>query len=361
MTPARGAKWPPFDMNFQPPQTQRAAAYLRAIAAIRDRAGSWLTEFHHIGSSSIPGMPGTTIIDILAPVDSLPLPPEARAALDAMGFVHENDMRDPNHLMLGMGHPLRLQHLHVTVRGSQKIRQWLTLRDYLRSDPRRAAEYAAVKNDASSASKGVQVEYFTKKAAFVVDLVGHALTWDEQGRPPAPPCEWPETAAALTAHDPSWASDYASAAEEISIVARQWLPELHHIGATAVPGLVARPVLDILAPIAPDADIDALRRALAPIGYVFEKSPRAAHSARLFGKGFPTPRFHLHVVDRGRRLHRESLALRDYLRNSATDVAAFSEIKRIGEAREAAGCGGAYERLKRAFSRELLLTARIAA
>jgi GrpB-like predicted nucleotidyltransferase (UPF0157 family) len=356
MNPARGAKWPPFEMTVLPPQTQSAVAFRRAVERIQHVAGQWLTDFHHIGSTSIPGMPGTGIIDVLSPVSVMPVPPEARAALESIGFVYENDMRDPTHLMLGKGLPRREQHLHVTLPGSAKMRQWLVLRDFLRSHPSKAAEYAATKIRADRESNGVQVEYFTKKQTCLFDLISQALKWDEEGRPEPPPSVWPAESLALSTYEPQLPAAYASAAEELSSVAGTVLPELHHIGSTAVPGMTGRPIIDILAPIAPETRLDAVRRALSSIGYVFEK--RIGSTGRLFGMGFPSPRFHVHVVARGTRRHRESIGMRDYLKRSPHEAAAYSKIRRVAEEREVAGIADAYQRMNRAFAHVLTYPSR---
>jgi GrpB-like predicted nucleotidyltransferase (UPF0157 family) len=110
-------------------------------------------------------------------------------------------------------------------------------------------------------------------------------------------------------------------------VLAQWLvgaPE--HIGSTAVPGLAAKPVIDIMAPVAsPAASLDAVAIA-AHIGYVhFPYKPDLMH---WFCKPSPDHRtHHLHLVPLGSVVWRERLAFRDALRANASLRAEYEALK----------------------------------
>ncbi|TQS39816.1 GrpB family protein [Cryptosporangium phraense] len=65
----------------------------------------------------------------------------------------------------------------------------------------------------------------------------------------APP--WAYEQVALSAHDPRWAE---TARSECATLAEVLGPSIEHIGSTAVPGLVAKPIVDLMAAVADPAD-----------------------------------------------------------------------------------------------------------
>jgi GrpB-like predicted nucleotidyltransferase (UPF0157 family) len=88
---------------------------------------------------------------------------------------------------------------------------------------------------------------------------------------------------------------------------------IHHVGSTAVPGLDAKPIIDILAGV---ADLDssiACREPLARLGYLY--APYLNEQMHWFCKPHPARRtHHLHLVPAGSRRFAEELAFRDRLR-----------------------------------------------
>lgn len=82
---------------------------------------------------------------------------------------------------------------------------------------------------------------------------------------------------ALVPHDPAWAASFEAEAARIRAALTDVAFEIDHIGSTAVPGLPAKPILDI-AMRAADADEDQVAEALVGIGYI----DRGIRSGRLF-------------------------------------------------------------------------------
>src|SRR6201995_1027125 len=74
----------------------------------------------------------------------------------------------------------------------------------------------------------------------------------------------------VVAYDPSWPARFADERAALEAVLAPWLAgPIEHIGSTAVPGLVAKPVIDIMAAV---ETLDASRAALAaltPPHYVY--------------------------------------------------------------------------------------------
>jgi GrpB-like predicted nucleotidyltransferase (UPF0157 family) len=120
----------------------------------------------------------------------------------------------------------------------------------------------------------------------------------------------------LTPHDPAWALRYAQERERIALAAgAENIARISHIGSTAVPGLIAKPTIDILLEIAEACDTARLKAALTADGYIFSPQPDNPPPHMMFMKGY-TPRgfegqaYHLHVRYAG---DWEELYFRDWL------------------------------------------------
>jgi GrpB-like predicted nucleotidyltransferase (UPF0157 family) len=105
---------------------------------------------------------------------------------------------------------------------------------------------------------------------------------------------------------------------------------LHHIGSTAVPGLAAKPIVDLLLEVTDLAALDQQTAALAALGYV-NKGENGIAGRRYFYKNSaeqPQQRsHHLHAFVRGAPQIRQHLTLRDYLRGHPVAVAAYAALK----------------------------------
>jgi GrpB-like predicted nucleotidyltransferase (UPF0157 family) len=91
---------------------------------------------------------------------------------------------------------------------------------------------------------------------------------------------------------------------------------IEHIGSTSVPGLAAKPVIDVLVGVRVLADVESKIAALGACGYGYvQKYERELPTRRYFLKSSVSSlRVHVHAVERGSRLWREHLGFRDALR-----------------------------------------------
>jgi len=132
----------------------------------------------------------------------------------------------------------------------------------------------------------------------------------------------------IVAYDASWPGQFEEEEKLLRRTLAAWLVgPVEHIGSTAIPGLVAKPVIDIMAAV---ESLDASRpsfAALARLGYCY--APYRADSEHWFCK--PSPAFrthHLHLVPIESPRWREPIAFRDYLRSHARVAAEYGELKR---------------------------------
>ena len=104
----------------------------------------------------------------------------------------------------------------------------------------------------------------------------------------------------LREHDPEWKNWYAEEKELLAGHFGEVLVRIHHIGSTAVPGLLAKPTVDILLEAAPEVPAAALRQLAAGCGYLVmaEAEKPFFHLDCCKGytpHGFAEKVFHLHI------------------------------------------------------------------
>ena len=162
-------------------------------------------------------------------------------------------------------------------------------------------------------------------------------------------------------HDPGWAGMFRAEAPAVqSALGRMAAGSVEHIGSTAVPGLVAKPIIDMVVPVRADAEARAIRSALEAIGWEHDPQPNDREMRRLsFCRPDPGWRtHHLHVVGESLGPWRDWIALRDRLRIDPRRAAAYGELKRE-LARGHSDERDAYRAGKGAFVSETLLAARV--
>lgn len=134
----------------------------------------------------------------------------------------------------------------------------------------------------------------------------------------------------IVSHDPRWAAVFRTESRSLADALGPSRVELHHIGSTAVPGLVAKPTVDILL-VAPDLDaIDAGAAALQALGYEARGAygvERRRYFARLDQTG-AVRGFHVHGFARGDPHVTRHLRFRDVLIARPDIAEAYAALKR---------------------------------
>ena len=130
----------------------------------------------------------------------------------------------------------------------------------------------------------------------------------------------------LLEYDARWPVLFAAEEQRIRDRCRALPLTLEHIGSTSIPGMCAKPVLDILAGRAAGAAIADYVTALAAAGYV-HRGERGIPGREFFRRGEPRA-YHVHLVEEGGPLWREYLGFRDYLRTHDDAARRFADVKR---------------------------------
>lgn len=154
----------------------------------------------------------------------------------------------------------------------------------------------------------------------------------------------------LVPHDPRWLSAAAAECERIARACGPAVKGVEHIGSTSVPGLIAKPVLDLMPLIDNFEDGYSCVTPMRALGYWYA-GDFGIPGRHLFVKGSPRTH-HAHMLLRTSKEARRHLAVRDTLRARPEMAARYAALKeqlaaRFGDDRES------YANAKAAFMREI--------
>ena len=130
----------------------------------------------------------------------------------------------------------------------------------------------------------------------------------------------------LVEYDPAWPQHFAREAKRIKAALGERALGVEHVGSTSVPGLMAKPIIDILLIVADSGVEPSYVPALEAAGYVLRIREPDWHQHRLF-KG-PDININLHVFTQGSKEIQRTLLLRDWLRTNKADRELYARTKR---------------------------------
>lgn len=126
-------------------------------------------------------------------------------------------------------------------------------------------------------------------------------------------------------YDPRWADLFAQERAAIVQACGCRVSAVHHIGSTAVPGLAAKPIIDIRAVLQEPEDGVLCIKPLGRLGYGF-RCANGIDGRYYFTKGNPRSR-HLHMYPSDHPEVGRHLRFRDYLRSDPDAAAAYADLK----------------------------------
>jgi GrpB-like predicted nucleotidyltransferase (UPF0157 family) len=133
-------------------------------------------------------------------------------------------------------------------------------------------------------------------------------------------------------YDPAWPLRFDQEARRIRRALGGRARQVEHIGSTAVPGLCAKPIIDILLVVDDSADEASYLPALEAAGYVLRVREPDFHEHRMLRT--PEKDVHVHVFSPGAPEIRRYLLFRDRLRRDEADRRSYAQTKRRLAARE---------------------------
>jgi len=130
----------------------------------------------------------------------------------------------------------------------------------------------------------------------------------------------------LVGYDPRWPAMFDREASRIRAALASLAMRVEHVGSTSVPGLEAKPIIDIVLAVPDSADEASYVPALAAAGYVLRGREPDWHEHRLF-KG-PDADINLHVFSAGDAEIERMDLFRDWLRSRDDERDAYLRVKR---------------------------------
>ena len=135
----------------------------------------------------------------------------------------------------------------------------------------------------------------------------------------------------IAEYDPKWVMLYRNEKGKIQAAIGHVAGAVEHIGSTAVPGLGAKPIIDIMVAIRLLSEADKCLEPLRSIGYEYQPQHEVSMpERRFFSKGEPPieQHYHLHMVEKRSEFWKQHLAFRDYLRTHPEKARQYYELKK---------------------------------
>ncbi len=132
----------------------------------------------------------------------------------------------------------------------------------------------------------------------------------------------------LLPHDPQWAEEYARESARVLAAIGDIAVTVHHIGSTAIPGISAKPIIDMLAVVTDVGLLDERSQKLAGLGYEVMGEfgiPGRRYFRKDNAEGIRT--HHIHAFAEGSTEIDRHLVFRDYLRGHREDAERYDHLK----------------------------------
>ena len=137
---------------------------IKPLSALFESA---LIEFHHVGSTSVPGLAGKSEIDILAVVHCKFSETDWSSEVGPLGYRRGEDLSVGHQFYKRNYAGIRTHKLHVCVDGHYQIEWMLGFRDLLRRDLHLCKEYETLKRQLEKSNLNGMAEYLEQKAPFI--------------------------------------------------------------------------------------------------------------------------------------------------------------------------------------------------
>src|SRR3569832_920194 len=132
----------------------------------------------------------------------------------------------------------------------------------------------------------------------------------------------------VVGYDPKWPELFASEAELVKQALGSNCTQVHHIGSTSVPGLSAKPIIDMVPVVRDIQEVDNAIEAMESLGYE-AKGEYGIAFRRYFQKGKNRRTHNEHVYQEGNPEIRRYLLFRDWMRSHKDDAENYGKLKLV--------------------------------
>lgn len=164
--------------NPEWPETFRLLA-----GVIHKELDGWISGIEHVGSTSVPGLSAKPIIDMDIIIEGTEQLGQVIDRLDQLGYFHQGNLgiegreafgRNSEHTPIdGKSSVWMNHHLYVCAKDGRELKRHLAFRDFLRNDPKAAAEYDQFKKELAKSAKDREM-YTEEKSGFINDVLSKA-------------------------------------------------------------------------------------------------------------------------------------------------------------------------------------------
>ena len=130
----------------------------------------------------------------------------------------------------------------------------------------------------------------------------------------------------LTNYSEKWVHLFEQEATNLKMIFKDEIVQIEHFGSTAVPGMKAKPVIDMLCIVRAIETIDTFNEQMYQLGYDVAGEWGIA-GRRLFRKGGEERTHHIHFYENGHSEIARHLIFRDYLKEHPQEAEAYSNFK----------------------------------
>lgn len=273
----------------------------------------------HVGSTAVPGLPAKPIVDMALFVPTFDAGEAYIDPIRSLGYDYHGVAGVPGRRYFDLPNPvageLDLFHLHMYPAGHADAARLLAFRDYLRANPSAREAYGAAKRELAARYPQDILLYIGGKTA-IIRPIYRAIA----GLPPA--------RVEVVPHNEGWPLEFEREAARLHEVIGNGAIGVEHVGSTAVPGLPAKPIIDMLLAV---EDFDAARplvHRIEELGYWYcgeNGIPRRHYFIKEDDAGGVTHQ--LHTLENSSLEARKHRLFRDHLRNHPADRYAYAELK----------------------------------
>lgn len=148
---------------------------------LEDVFGDTAVKIEHIGSTSIPEMKAKPVIDVLVVVEKMELFEKQKEKMVEAGYEWVENYIAPDSLIFyKLGNEgEKLENIHVLEGKAPKARQFIVMRDYLRTHPEKAKAYSEVKQKGFDLHPDDYPAYRGVKDPFLKEIESLAYEWDD--------------------------------------------------------------------------------------------------------------------------------------------------------------------------------------